>query len=472
MKASDCHETEDRPSTRRFWRGSLGIAFLIAALGLTSCTWFPWLQQVELALIPAQGAVRTTVNLVGEGFGDVQGDASVLFDGVEAFIETWSDMLIVARIPVVATPGGSDRSVAVSVWRGGEEIATAPFTLVRGVLFMSRRDGNSEIYVMNPDGSQQSNLTSHPSNDSHGCWSPDGTKIAFVSSRDGNSEIYVMDADGANPTNLTQHSGGDWSPCWAPDGSKIAFQTDREGSMVAVEGITPQIMFSFNLEIFVMNADGSGQMNLSQHPSWDGFPSWTADGNRIVFQTDRHATGIMVKDIVNMGFELYIMNANGSVQTRLTYAEGDDVLPVCSPVGSTILYQSDEGGDWEICTIGTDGSAQTSLTGNVIADVAATWSPSGEWITFQSMRDGNQEIYKMRADGSMQTRLTTDSEWDWGASWSADGSMIVFESWRDASGGGEIYRMNADGSSPTRLTTAPDWDTYPVWHTVSWEGPA
>ncbi len=471
MKSSDYQDTEDRPSPKRFRKGILAMVLLAAALGLTSCAWFPWFQPVELALIPARGAVGTMLNLVGEGFGDAQGDASVLFDGVEAFIETWSDMLIVARIPVLATPGGSDRSIDVSVWRGGEQIATATFALVRGVLFMSRRDGNSEIYVMNPDGSQPTNLTSHPSHDSHGCWSPDGTQIAFVSLRDGNSEIYAMDADGSSPTNLTRHSDGDWSPCWSPDGSKIAFQTDREGSMLVVEEVTPKIMFPFNLEIFVMNADGSGQTNLTNHPSWDGFPSWTADGNRIVFQTDRHATAIMVMDTVDMGFELYIMNANGSVQTRLTYAEGDDALPVCSPVGSTILYQSDEGGDWEVCTIGTDGSAQTPLTSNVVADVAATWSPSGEWITFQSMRDGNSEIYKMRADGSMQTRLTTDPEWDWGASWSPDSSMIVFESWRDTGGGGEIYRMNADGSSPTRLTSDPEWDAYPVWLTLPWEGP-
>jgi len=472
MKTFENKGTRDTQSSGNLRRAVLGVVLLVSAIGLTSCAWFPWGQTVTLSLVPLAGAVHTTVNLVGEGFGDVQGDGVVLFDSTPAAVETWTDMLIVARIPILATPGGNDRQVQVSVWRGAEQLATAPFTVVRGVLFVSGRDGNPEIYVMNPDGSQQTNLTSHPDSDGPGIWSPDGTKIAFVSGRDGNSEIYVMNADGSNPTNLTHNSSGDWYPCWSPDGSKIAFQTDREGPMLVVEQVAPKITFPFNLEVFVMNADGSGQVNVTNHAGWDGFPSWTADGNRIVFQSDRHTAIIMPLAIADMGFEIYIVNANGSMPTRLTYSEGDDVLPLCSPIDSTILYQSDEGGDWEICTIRTDGSSQTALTSNVISDVAATWSPDGEWIAFQSMRDGNQEVYKMRPDGSTQTRLTSDPEWDWGASWSGDGSMIMFQSWRDAGGGGEIYRMNADGSSPTRLTSDPDWDAFPVWFTAPWEGPA
>ena len=445
---------------------------LAASIGLTSCAWFPWTQETVLGLVPASGAVHTVVNLVGEGFGDLQGDGVVMFGGLEADVETWSDMLIVARVPVLPTPNGDEQPTQVGVWRGGEELAAGVFTVVRGVLFTTRRNGNFEIYVMNPDGSQQINLTSHPDSDTYGCWSPDGTKIAFVSHRDGNGEIYVMNADGSAPTNLTRHAAGDWHPCWSPDGSRIAFQTDREGPMLAVEEISPKIIFPFNVEIFVMNADGSGQVNLTNHPSWDGFPSWTSDGNQIAFQTDRHASSVMLMDIVDMGFEIYIMNANGSAQTRLTYTEGNDTIPSCSPTGSTIVYQSSDGGDWEICTVRTNGSARAMLTQNEVSDSAPSWSPDGEWIAFHSMRDGNQEIYKMRPDGTQQTRLTTNPEWDWGASWSGDSSMIVFESWRDAGGGGEIYRMNADGSSARRLTSDPNWDTYPVWLTLPWESPA
>ena len=90
-------------------------------------------------------------------------------------------------------------------------------------------------------------------------WSPDGRKIVFVSDRDGNLEIYVMNADGSGQRNLTRHPGYDSDPEWSPDGRKIAFATKREG----------------NFEIYVMNADGSGQHNLTRNPAPDRFPVWS-----------------------------------------------------------------------------------------------------------------------------------------------------------------------------------------------------
>src|SRR2546423_11257377 len=74
------------------------------------------------------------------------------------------------------------------------------------IAFDSNRTGNDEIFVMNPDGSNQVNLSNNPANDNNPSWSPDGTKIAFVSNRDGNDEIYVMNADGSNQTRLTNNS--------------------------------------------------------------------------------------------------------------------------------------------------------------------------------------------------------------------------------------------------------------------------
>src|SRR2546427_1899009 len=116
-------------------------------------------------------------------------------------------------------------------------------------MFMSNRDGNSEIYVTNADGRVLLNLTNNAAFDYGGAWSPDGQRIAFNSSRDGNNEIYVMNADGSAPTRLTNNGGtsnGATVPIWSPDGQKIAFQ------FVHVEG-----GILLDIHIYVMNADGS-----------------------------------------------------------------------------------------------------------------------------------------------------------------------------------------------------------------------
>ena len=134
------------------------------------------------------------------------------------------------------------------------------------IAFDSNRDGNDEIYVMDADGGNQQNLSNNRQNDANPSWSPDGKRIAFMSNRDGHVhihgwptyEIYVMDADGGNQRNLTNHPDRDYSPSWSPDSKHIAFASVRDG----------------NAEIYVMDADGGNQKNLTNNPHRDGGPAW------------------------------------------------------------------------------------------------------------------------------------------------------------------------------------------------------
>jgi hypothetical protein len=249
-----------------------------------------------------------------------------------------------------------------------------------------------DIYVMNPDGSAITRLTSNPGwEDIEPTWSPDSSMIAFASMRDGNYEIYVMNADGSRQTRLTNNPASDMNPAWSPDGSKIAFKSLRDG----------------NWEIYVMNPDGSGQTNLSNRRSSDERdPDWSPDGSKIAFSSDR-----------DVFWEIYVMNADGSGQTRLTNETETDERPDWSPDGSKIAFTSDRDGHWQIYVMNADGSGQTNLSNNAEWDRDPVWSPDGSKIAFTSSRYGNSEIYVMNAGGSRQTNLTNnpaaDEDPDW-----------------------------------------------------------
>ena len=261
------------------------------------------------------------------------------------------------------------------------------------IAFSSNRDGNDEVYMMNADGSGQTNLTNNPASDYGAAWSPDGTKIAFCSDRDGNGEVYVMNADGSGQTNLTRHPGEDYGAAWSPDGTRIAFVSTRDG---------PQ-----NSEIYVMNADGSGQTNLTNRPEPDDMPRW-APANRIVFAAWN----------ADLNYDIYVMNADGSQRTRLTNSPAHDWTPTWSPDGSRIAFLSQRSGNGDLYVMNADGSNQVALTNSPAVDHQPAWSSDGTQIAFSSERDGNNEIYVMNADGSGQTNLSNNPASDTWPVWS------------------------------------------------------
>ena len=173
----------------------------------------------------------------------------------------------------------------------------------RHIAFMSLRDGNYEIYVMNADGSNQINLSNNVAGDNLPTWSPDGRYIAFISERDGNEEIYLMQADGAEQTNLTNNPAPDCCPSWRPDGLSITFMSLRD-KLVDGESLD---------EIYVIRTDGSEQSNLTNNQARDGRPLWSPDGRHIAFVSQRDGRN-----------EIYVMNADGSSQTGLTNNPADD----------------------------------------------------------------------------------------------------------------------------------------------------
>jgi len=161
-----------------------------------------------------------------------------------------------------------DEATAPQPLRSGQVAATSASS--SKIAFTSTRDGHSQIYVMNADGSALTRLTNDTAGATWPSWSPDGQHIAFQSTRDGHPEIYVMAADGSNVTQLTTN-GYDIEPSWSPDGRRIAFVRDK---------------LNDKLQIWVMNSDGSSQTPLPNVGDRPEYPSWSPDGRQIAFQTD------------------------------------------------------------------------------------------------------------------------------------------------------------------------------------------
>jgi Tol biopolymer transport system component len=174
------------------------------------------------------------------------------------------------------------------------------------VVYMSERDGNRDLYVMDLEGNDTQRLTDDPAYDYEPAWSPDGTQIAFVSRRTGDSEIYIMNADGTDLKQITEAPKLDWRPVWSPDGEWILFESWRNG----------------NADIFMMRADGSDLTQLTDSLAEDGNPTFSPDGRYIVFHSQR--TG---------NYQLFIMDVeNPEEQWHLPTKSTRALLPVWSPV--------------------------------------------------------------------------------------------------------------------------------------------
>ena len=306
--------------------------------------------------------------------------------------------------------------------------------------------GNIDIYVIRADGSQLKNLTNDSGAHVYPTWSPDGSRILFEARRGPSIhlQIFVMNADGSELTELTDDPERDaFQAHWSPDGLRIAFvRADRAYHR------DPQ-------EIWVMDADGSNQLLLSDGDSRG--PVWSPDGRSIAFVFSN---------------ETYSVPAAGGERIQITDL---DAAPVgWSPDGEMLVVEAGRGAvaggahdlAGDLWLVAEDGSAPTQLTDAPGRDYGARWSPDGSRLLFNSDRDGKEEIYLINADGSGLTRLTMELGIDGAGRWSDNGTAILFMS--DREGEMALYVMDVDGSDVTRIwpegsPAAPIWFTGLEW---------
>jgi len=282
----------------------------------------------------------------------------------------------------------------------GPSTAYKPSGLPGLVAFASDRDNNIHIYTINPDGTNVL-PTSNDNRTVDGLprWSPDGSKIVFSSNQSGIYQIWSMSADGSDRKRLTDLKGRSALPRWSPDGSKIAFTSEvRDAEEIS------------NLEIFVMNSDGSGVQQLTISPyradgraAWNSVPAWSPDSSRILFSSNRDGDGVTPT--------LYIMNFDGSDQKKFGLIMAvDGSEPDWSPVTNKIVCVRGTAAKGDIWVMDASSPfpalTASKITGNIDNNRNPVWSPDGKQIAYVSDVNGNKDIYIMNADGSGVRRLT------------------------------------------------------------------
>jgi Tol biopolymer transport system component len=373
-------------------------------------------------------------------------------------------------------------------------------------------DGNCnfEIYVMNADGSKQTRLTNDPAEDWNPAWSPDGSRIAFISLRNEtrkpsdcgdacNSEIYVMNADGSRVTRQTNNTTPDWNPHWRPQLSLVS-------QALAVPTITPtplaaitaggrgqltywaQVGSPVNIYLVDLNGTAKDAQVLAQGEA----PSWSPDGNQIAYVTYPSGGGgeITILDISSgqsrkltqstdnnewepawspdgklIAFsrdhqEIDVINADGTNEQRLFSGKETYYAPGWSPDGTRLVFLKGSG-DFgaSLMTANRDGSGMREVAADADWSSPGDWSPDGRWIAYGCSQQGGQ-VCLIRPDGSSEKVLTREST-NGSPSWSPNGQWIAFNSYRD--GAWQVYIMKADGSDQRRVTSDWNQDFQPRW---------
>ena len=301
-----------------------------------------------------------------------------------------SDGTILPTAPKISSENADDYSSAVSP--DGKQI-----------IFSSYRLKNAELFLLDIVSGQITQLTQTPQiNEYMPVFSPNGQQIAFVTERKvssqarltvqlsgstpSNATISIMDLNGQNRRRLTNNLAVERSPSFSPDGQTIIFE--------AVEQTTRTQDQEPDLEIFTISVDGQNKIQLTNNEVDDGFPSFSPDGQKIVFVSHRANN-----------YDIFIMNQNGTELQQLTHTVSGDYQPSFSPDGLQIVYVSNRNNDYELFTMDSDGQNQRPLTNSVGVNLEPKFSPDGQKIYFTSDRDGYMRIFCLNL-GQPVDRLT------------------------------------------------------------------
>ena len=269
-------------------------------------------------------------------------------------------------------------------------LAKAPET--PKIVFSSNREGNSEIYIMNPDGSDQINLTQHRAKDTSPIWSPTGEQILFTSDRGGIEDLYLMDPDGTNVRQVFKKLIGREHPTWSPDGKALAYHRFHTFS------------------IYIASSDGSDEEELTEGLS----PAWSPNGSEIAFMGGKFELLDGKPVVVNP--KIQIINLQTHVEEDLPSEKIMMSHPAWGPDSTQIAFSGMIARDpvnkkakptIDIYVVNRDGTGLKKIAaGDVGRSLYTTWSPHGNALIYNKWVHDASQLFKIALEGGVPEQLT------------------------------------------------------------------
>ena len=283
-------------------------------------------------------------------------------------------------------------------------------TPVSGIAFVTERNGNRDIYLIQPDGTGLIPLIVSPEPDSDPAFSPDGTSLAFRSRRNGSSDIYIAAADGSgewlNLVNDPPDSADDeFSPAWHPSGNLLAIYTDRFqppiGSCTGIRGV-------HHLGFIALDGSKPTIQHFDDFPGEQETLAWSHDGNTLAFGSICSGNYL----------QLYLWDRVTRTVTPLTEPNYNAFTPAYSPDGRWLAFSSDQDGSPNLFLMNLQTGETQNLTQSEFTDSHPAWSQDSQWIAFTRNLGGNEEIFVINVNGGEATNLTNSPGADLYPAWS------------------------------------------------------
>jgi hypothetical protein len=280
-----------------------------------------------------------------------------------------------------------DQTIEIAGWATNKKWAVEgkprsldiPYT-IKKIVFTSDRNGNEDIFSMNLDGTELTQLTDYQGNDNYPAVSPDGEKIAYTSDIDGIWQVMIMNWDGTEKTQLTQNPWRSGYPTWSFDGRFIFFEVYQDGDW----------------EIYRIDSDGSNMKRLTLNPSaYDWHPCGHPFQYKIIYESGS------VRD-----YDLYIMDYNGDNIEKISDADMSKRVPAISVDGEMIVFAVYEGDNSYIYTMDINGENLNSISGSLTKCSHPSISPNNDYIAFECITNGQEDLYIVSPDGTGLNQLT------------------------------------------------------------------